>query len=69
MTKKNELQPLTEEELQMIREKKREYNRKYYRKNKKEINAHQRQWRKENPERVKEINERHWRKKAGLKVE
>lgn len=67
--KNNELPPLTEEEKEKIRAKKREYNNSYYRKHKKEIAEKRKEWREQNPDKVKEINERHWRKKAGLKVQ
>lgn len=41
----------------------REYMREYREKNKEKINAQRRQWAKENPEKIKEYQERHWAKK------
>ena len=69
MTNKDELQPLSKQEEEKVLAEKKAYHRKYYQKNKKRLNEKQRQWRKENPDKVKLANERHWRKKAGLKVE
>lgn len=55
------MKELNEEE---IREAQRNYNREYYEKNRNKIRERQQQWRKENPDKVKEYNRRLWTKKA-----
>lgn len=55
---------MTEQEKQQALEARREYLRKWRQKNKKRVNAYQKQYRKENPEKIKEINARYWMKKA-----
>lgn len=55
------MKELSEEEL---KEAQRNYNRDYYKNNRENIRGKQQQWRKENPEKVKEYNRRLWTKKA-----
>lgn len=42
----------------------REYMREYRRKNKEKVNAQRRKWAKNNPEKIKEYQDRYWSKKA-----
>lgn len=45
----------------------REYQKKYKRQNAERINAYNRAWRKANPEKTRQYNERYWNKKASEK--
>ena len=43
-----------------------EYQREYYRKNKRRLREYQNKWRKDNPERVKQYNTNYWLKQSGI---
>lgn len=58
---------ITEAELELIREEKRQYAQKYYQKNKKALAEKQKEWRRNNPDKVKAANQRHWLKKVQKK--
>ena len=45
-------------------EARRDYKRQYRARNREKINTQQREWRVNNPERVKEYQKRYWEKKA-----
>lgn len=55
------MKKLTQED---IKEAQRIYNREYYKRNRERIRERQQQWRKENPDKVREYNHRLWSKKA-----
>lgn len=57
---------MTPEE-KVILEAKREYHRDYYRRNRKERLAKHKEWRENNPDKVKAANERYWLKRSALK--
>ena len=51
------MKELTQAELKELQ---RAYNRDYYQRNRERIRARQQQWRKENPDKVKEYNRNTW---------
>ena len=46
-------------------EARRAYRKEYREKNRDRINAYHRQWAKDNPEKIKEHQDRYWQKRAG----
>jgi hypothetical protein len=46
------------------KEKQREYNREYRKKNREKLNAYMREWKKKNPDKVLEHKINHWERKA-----
>ena len=51
------------------KENRRAYQREYYKQNRETLLANQREWRKNNPEKVKEYNKRYWENKNNAGVE
>lgn len=51
------------------REASRAYAREYRQRNRERINQLQREWRRKNPDKVREQRERHWERKAKLRAE
>ena len=45
------------------------YQRDYYRRNRETLLANQREWRKNNPDKVQEYNKRYWENKSNAGVE
>lgn len=53
---------LSAEQLQQIRQARREYNRQWRAANKERIREYNKQWRRAHPDRLKEYNQRYWLK-------
>lgn len=53
-----------EEKRQIALAARREYNRKWYKKNRKEILEYHKKWREENPDKVKAHQENYWMRKG-----
>ena len=49
-----------------VRQARAEYQREYYKKNKRRLREYQNKWRKDNPERVKQYNTNYWLKQSGI---
>lgn len=47
-----------------VKEAKREYWRRYRKKNREKLNAYHRNWNKENPEKMRQYRRNYWEKKA-----
>ena len=52
-----------------VRQARAEYQREYYKKNKRRLREYQNKWRKDNPERVKQYNTNYWLKQSEVQDE
>lgn len=55
---------MTSEERELALAAKREYNRKYYKKNKKDVREYHKEWRAKNPDKVRGYQQNYWIRKG-----